>query len=180
MNIYVGNLPHATTDAQLREVFEQYGSVDSAAIIKDRETGQSRGFGFVEMPNAQEAETAIESMNGNSFGGRTLTVNEARPREERPRSGGGFNRGGGGGNRSGGGDYGNKRSGGGGDYGNKRGGGGGGDYGNKRGGDDYERHGSGEYERRGGGGYSDGGRRQGGGRSGGPQRGNGGGGRRGY
>lgn len=83
MNIYVGNLPHRTTESELREAFEAYGEVNSAAIIKDKFTGDSRGFGFVEMPNRSEAESAINEMNGQDFGGRTLTVNEARPREER-------------------------------------------------------------------------------------------------
>jgi RNA recognition motif-containing protein len=129
MNIYVGNLPHRTTENELREAFEAYGEVSSAAIIKDKFTGDSRGFGFVEMPNKSEAENAINEMNGQDFGGRTLTVNEARPREER--SGGGGGRGGfsgGGGGRSGGG-YG----GGGGRSGGSRGGyGGGGRDGGRR------------------------------------------------
>lgn len=99
MNIYVGNLPHATTEDELRTAFEEFGSVSSAVIIKDRYTGKSRGFGFVEMPQKEEAESAINSLNGEDFGGRTLTVNEARPREERPRRGGGYG-GGGGGRRS--------------------------------------------------------------------------------
>ncbi|MDX1429148.1 MAG: RNA-binding protein [Rhodothermales bacterium] len=86
MNIYVGNLPHATTESQLREAFEEYGSVDSAAVIKDKFTGKSRGFGFVEMPDNGEAKKAIESLNGEDLGGRTLTVNEARQREERSRN----------------------------------------------------------------------------------------------
>lgn len=129
MNIYVGNLPHSTTEAELREAFEQYGSVSSASIITDKFTGDSRGFGFVEMPSKQEAENAINELNGQEFGGRRLTVNEARPREERPRSGGG---GGGGGRSSGGyGGGGGGRSGGGGGgrgngSGDRRGGSGGG------------------------------------------------------
>ena len=121
MNIYVGNLPHATTEDELREAFEEFGSVSSAVIIQDRETGKSRGFGFVEMPDDEEAREAISSLAGEEFGGRTLTVNEARPREER--SGGGNRRGGGGG-----GGYGGKREGG---YGKREGGEGG--YGKKRG-----------------------------------------------
>ena len=120
MNIYVGNLPHATSEDELREAFEEYGTVDKAAIIKDRETGRSRGFGFVEMPDSDEAQAAIEGMNGNEFGGRRLTVNEARPREDRPRGGGG---GGGGYGGGGGGGYG---GGGGGGYGGGGGGGRGG------------------------------------------------------
>lgn len=89
MNIYVGNLPRATTEEQLRQAFEAHGRVSSAAIIKDKFTGESRGFGFVEMPEKNEAQAAIAALNGKDFGGRTLTVNEARPREERPRMGGG-------------------------------------------------------------------------------------------
>lgn len=120
MNIYVGNLPHATTDSELREAFEEYGTVQSAAVIKDKFTGDSRGFGFVEMPDNSEAQEAIEQLNGQSFGGRTLTVNEARPREERS-GGSGYRSGnGGGGYRGGsGGGYGGgqRRSGNGGGYG---------------------------------------------------------------
>ncbi len=86
MNIYVGNLPHATTESELKDAFAEYGSVDSASIIKDKFTGRSRGFGFVEMPNAGEASDAINGLNGQDLGGRTLTVNEARPREQRSRS----------------------------------------------------------------------------------------------
>ncbi|MBM4423872.1 MAG: RNA-binding protein [Chloroflexi bacterium] len=89
MNIYVGNLPRATTEDELRTAFEAFGRVSSASIIKDKFTGESRGFGFVEMPEKNEAQAAIAAMNGKEFGGRTLTVNEARPREERPRTGGG-------------------------------------------------------------------------------------------
>ena len=84
MNIYVGNLSYQTADADLREVFEQYGSVTSARVIMDRETGRSKGFGFVEMDNAEEAEAAIRALDGAEVGGRNLRVNEARPREERP------------------------------------------------------------------------------------------------
>ncbi|HEX9726151.1 MAG TPA: RNA-binding protein [Vicinamibacteria bacterium] len=83
MNIYVGNLPFSTTEADLREAFERYGSVDSASIIVDRHTNQSRGFGFVEMPNSEEAKAAIEGLNGTDMSGRTLRVNEARARTER-------------------------------------------------------------------------------------------------
>ena len=86
MNIYVGNLPHATTESELRETFSAYGSVDSAAIVTDKFTGKSRGFGFVEMPDDSEAGTAIEELNGQDLGGRALTVNEARPREQRSES----------------------------------------------------------------------------------------------
>ncbi len=80
MNIYVGNLPFSTTAAELEEAFGQYGQVDSAAVISDRETGRSRGFGFVEMGNDEEARRAIEELDGADFGGRDLRVNEARPR----------------------------------------------------------------------------------------------------
>ena len=83
MNIYVGNLPHATTESELKEAFVEYGSVSSAAVIQDKFTGKSRGFGFVEMPNDGEAQNAIQGLNGQDLGGRTLTVNEARPREQR-------------------------------------------------------------------------------------------------
>jgi RNA recognition motif-containing protein len=85
-NLYVGNLPFQTTADDLVETFGQYGSVTRAQVITDRETGRSRGFGFVEM--AEGAEQAIESLSGAQFQGRTLTVNEAKPREDRPRSGG--------------------------------------------------------------------------------------------
>ncbi len=112
MNIYVGNLPHATTDQQLREAFEAFGEVTSASVIRDKYSGDSRGFGFVEMPDDGAAKEAIESLNDEDFGGRTLTVNEARPREKR--SGGsegrrsdsskGGGRGGRGGGRGGDGD----------------------------------------------------------------------------
>ncbi|MCH8123323.1 MAG: RNA-binding protein [Bacteroidetes bacterium] len=87
MNIYVGNLPHATSDSELKDAFGQYGSVDSAKIITDRETGRSRGFGFVEMPDDGDAAKAVQELNGQDFDGRPLTVNEARPRERRSGSG---------------------------------------------------------------------------------------------
>ncbi|HZN57618.1 MAG TPA: RNA-binding protein [Planctomycetota bacterium] len=86
MNIYVGNLSFKTTEDELRQAFEAFGQVSSVNIISDRETGRPRGFGFVEMANAEEGKKAVEAMNGTNFGGRTLTVNEARPRE--PRAGG--------------------------------------------------------------------------------------------
>jgi RNA recognition motif-containing protein len=98
-NIYVGNLSYRATEDQLREAFGQYGQVSQVSIIMDRETGRSRGFAFVEMPNSQEAQSAIENLNQQEVAGRRVTVNEARPREER--SGGG--RGGSGGGASGGG-----------------------------------------------------------------------------
>ena len=85
MNIYVGNVKYEMTGEQLQEMFSAYGEVSSARIISDRETGRSKGFGFVEMPNDSEALAAIEATNEKEIGGRTLKVNEARPREERPR-----------------------------------------------------------------------------------------------
>ena len=100
MNIYAGNLSWSVDDFMLREQFEQYGEVDRATVLKDRDTGRSRGFGFVEMPNDDEARAAIQALNGSDFEGRAMTVNEARPREERGNRGGG-NRGGYGGNRGG-------------------------------------------------------------------------------
>lgn len=88
--IYVGGLPYSTTDAQLSDLFAIHGAVASAKVITDRFTGQSRGFGFVEMSSSDEAQKAITALNGTEFGGRTLTVNEARPQE--PRGGGGGGR----------------------------------------------------------------------------------------
>ena len=119
-NIYVANLPYSTGDDELRSTFEEYGSVDKATVIKDRDTGRSRGFGFVEMSNDDEAAAAIENLNGTEMGGRPLTVNEARPRGDRPSGGGG------GGYRGGGGGGGYRGGGGGGGYGGggNRGGGG--------------------------------------------------------
>ncbi|HLT47906.1 MAG TPA: RNA-binding protein [Rubricoccaceae bacterium] len=100
MNIYVANFPHSTTEDELREAFEAYGAVSTVSVIKDKFTGQPRGFAFVEMPTKVEAKAAIEQLDGRDLGGRPLTVNEARPREER--SGGPGNRSGGrnGGRRS--------------------------------------------------------------------------------
>jgi cold-inducible RNA-binding protein len=83
MNIFVGNLAFTTTEAELGQIFASYGIVERVQIIMDRETGRSRGFGFVEMPDIAEARAAIAALNGTSLGGRALTVNEARPREER-------------------------------------------------------------------------------------------------
>jgi cold-inducible RNA-binding protein len=97
MKIFVGNLSREVSDDELREAFAAFGGVDSATVIKDKFTGQSRGFGFVEMPSASEAKAAIEGMNGKDLKGRTLNVNEARPREDR--GGGGRGRSGGGGYR---------------------------------------------------------------------------------
>ncbi len=88
MNIYVGNLSHEVTEEELRQAFEAFGQVESAAIIKDKFTGESRGFGFVEMPAKAEAEAAIADLNEKELKGRALNVNEARPREERGRGGG--------------------------------------------------------------------------------------------
>ena len=96
-NIFVGNLPFAITEDEVRGMFEPYGAVDRVAIMTDRETGRSRGFAFVEMTNEAEADRAITALNGKSIGGRALNINEARPRPERTGGGGGFNRGGGGG-----------------------------------------------------------------------------------
>ena len=83
MNIFVGNLAYSATDHGLRQLFEQYGAVDKISIITDRDTGRSKGFGFVEMPETQAAKAAIEGLNGTDLDGRALTVNEARPREPR-------------------------------------------------------------------------------------------------
>ncbi len=82
MNIYVGNLPYSTTDADLEAMFQQFGSVQSAKVIFDRETQRSKGFGFVEMANSDDGNKAIEALNGNEVGGRQLRVNEARPRTD--------------------------------------------------------------------------------------------------
>lgn len=98
--LYVGNLPYDTVDADLESMFSQAGTVKSAQVIKDRVSGRSKGFAFVEMSTAEEAQAAISRFNGQDFGGRALTVNLARPREERP---GGFRSGSGGGRRQGGG-----------------------------------------------------------------------------
>ena len=99
-NIYVGNLPFQTTEQELDAAFSAYGQVDRVQIVKDRDTGQPRGFAFVEMSSNADADKAMAALNGAELGGRTLTVNEARPREPRA---GGFGGGGGGGNRFGGG-----------------------------------------------------------------------------
>jgi RNA recognition motif-containing protein len=89
MNIYVGNLPYSVTDTDLRDTFEQYGQIDQVSLIMDRFTGESKGFGFVEMHSNAEADTAIKALNGSDLKGRTITVNQAKPRGERSgRSGG--------------------------------------------------------------------------------------------
>lgn len=95
--LYVGNLSYSVTDSSLEDQFSEFGAVVEAVVVQDRETGRSRGFGFVTMNDAAEADAAIEAMNGKEVDGRSLTVNEARPREDRPRGGGGGYRGGGGG-----------------------------------------------------------------------------------
>ena len=109
--LYVGNLPYNTADADLQTMFSQAGTVKSAQVIKDRESGRSKGFAFVEMSTSDEANAAINMFNGKDFNGRPLTVNLARPREERSGGGGGFRGGsGGGGSRRGGGDRDRDRS----------------------------------------------------------------------
>src|SRR3954453_11213311 len=117
-NIYVGNLPYDTTGDDLVQLFQSYGTVTSGQVIIDKFSGRSRGFGFVEMANDDEAKAAIDALNGSPFGGRPLTVNEARPREERGGGGGGGRGGYGGGGGGGGG-----RGGYGGGYGGGEGGG---------------------------------------------------------
>jgi len=158
--LYVGNLPYSVRDEDLQQSFGQFGSVTSAKVMMERDTGRSKGFGFVEMGSDAEAQAAINGMNGQPLGGRSVVVNEARPMEARPPRSGGFGGGGGGGYGGGGGGG---RSGGSGGYGGGSGGGGGG-YGG------------------GGGGGSDGGFRSpyGGGGGGGGRSGGGGGGRGGY
>ncbi len=132
LNLYVGNLPYSMNDQELNDLFSEIGQVRSAKVMSDRETGRSRGFGFVEMEDDGAGREAIEKLNGSDCGGRALVVNEARPREERPRGGGGYGGGGGRGGYGGGGGgrggYGGGNRGGGGGYGGggNRGGGGGG------------------------------------------------------
>jgi cold-inducible RNA-binding protein len=118
-NIFVGNLSFNTNEDELRQVFEAYGQVDRVSIMTDRDTGRSRGFGFVEMTNAEDAEKAIAALNGSQVGGRTINVNEARPKTERGGGGGG----GGGGGYGGGGGGGRDRGGRGGHGGHGGGGG---------------------------------------------------------
>ena len=131
--LYVGNLPYTVRDEDLQQSFGAFGSITSAKVMMERDTGRSKGFGFVEMGNDAEAQAAIAGMNGQSLGGRSITVNEARPMEARPPRTGGF---GGGGGGYGGGGGGGDRSGGGGGYGGGGGGrsGGGGGYGGGGGG----------------------------------------------
>ena len=134
--LYVGNLPYSVRDEDLQQSFGQFGAVTSAKVMMERDTGRSKGFGFVEMASDAEAQAAINGMNGQPLGGRSITVNEARPMEARPPRTGGFGGGGGGygggggggGDRSGGGGYGGGggRSSGGGYGGGDRSGGGGG------------------------------------------------------
>jgi len=123
MKLYVGNLAFQTSSEDLQELFAQAGTVESASVVEDRETGRSRGFGFVEMSSKEEGEAAIAKFNGQEVNGRSLNVNEAKPREDR--GGGGGGRGGGGGGRGGYGGGGGGNRGGGGGYG---GGGGGNRY----------------------------------------------------
>ncbi|MBL0729048.1 RNA-binding protein [Piscinibacter sp. HJYY11] len=149
--LYVGNLAYSIRDDDLQQAFSQFGTVSSAKVMMDRDTGRSKGFGFVEMGSDAEAQSAINGMNGQALEGRALVVNEARPREERP---GGFRSGGGGGYGGGGG-----RSGGGGGYG----GGGGGGYGGGGGGGRGGYGGGGGGRSGGGGGYGGGGGGYGGG-----------------
>src|SRR5215510_955701 len=119
MKLYVGNLSFATSGQDLEQLFAQAGTVESASVVEDRETGRSRGFGFVEMATKEEGEAAISQFNGKELSGRALKVNEAKPRE--PRSGGGGGRGGFGGGRGGfGGGRGGGRGGNGGGYGGNR------------------------------------------------------------
>jgi RNA recognition motif-containing protein len=113
MKLYVGNLSFQTSSEDLQQLFAQAGTVESATVVEDRDTGRSRGFGFVEMASKEEGEKAIQQFNGTDLNGRNLTVNEARPREDRGNRGGG-GRGGFGGNRGGGGGRGGYGGGGGG------------------------------------------------------------------
>jgi len=137
--LYVGNLPYSFRDEDLQQAFAAHGNVTSAKVMMERDTGRSKGFGFVEMGSDAEAQTAINEMNGQQFGGRGLVVNEARPMEPRPPRSGGFGGGAGGGGggyggggRSGGGGVGGGAGGGGYGGGGRSGGGGGGGYGGGR------------------------------------------------
>ena len=142
--LYVGNLPYSVRDGDLEQSFGQFGTVTSAKVMMERDTGRSKGFGFVEMGSDAEAQAAINGMNGQPLGGRSLVVNEARPMEPRPPRSGGGGYGGGGGGYGGGG----REGGGGGGYGG----------GGREGGGGY---GGGGGRREGGGGYGGGGRREG-------------------
>jgi len=106
-NLYVGNLPHSTSETELRNLFEPHGQVERVSMVTDRETGRSRGFAFVEMTDSGEAEKAVAALNGTELGGRTLKINEAKPKTDKPRGGQGFGRSGGGRHEGGGGrdDY---------------------------------------------------------------------------
>ena len=126
--LYVGNLPYSVRDNDLEQAFGQYGGVTSAKVMMERDTGRSKGFGFVEMGSDAEAQAAIAGMNGQSLGGRSLVVNEARPMEARPPRTGGGGYGGGGGGYGGGGGGGGRREGGGGYGGGGSRDGGGGDF----------------------------------------------------
>ncbi|MEY4766783.1 MAG: hypothetical protein RI907_3456 [Pseudomonadota bacterium] len=148
--LYVGNLAYSVRDDSLQQAFAEFGTVTSAKVMMDRETGRSKGFGFVEMGSDAEAQAAINGLNGQPVAGRAVVVNEARPREERPA---GFRSPYGGGNGGGGGYGGGRREGGGGGYGGGREGGGGGYGGGREGGGGY-----GGGRREGGGGYGGGGR----------------------
>jgi hypothetical protein len=152
--LYVGNLPYSVRDGDLEQAFGEFGAVTSAKVMMERDTGRSKGFGFVEMGSDDEAQAAINGMNGQPLGGRNVVVNEARPMEARPPRTGGGGFGGGGGGYGGG-----RREGGGGYGGGREGGGGGGGFGGGR---------------EGGGGYGGGGRREGGGGYGGGEGGGGG------
>jgi hypothetical protein len=142
--LYVGNLPYSVRDGDLEQAFGQFGAVTSAKVMMERDTGRSKGFGFVEMGTDEEAVAAVNGMNGQPLGGRSIVVNEARPMEDRPPRTGGF--GGGGGRREGGGGYGGGAGGGygGGGGGGGYGGGGGGGYGGGGGGGRREGGGGGE------------------------------------
>src|SRR6185436_15296422 len=131
--LYVGNLPYSVRDEDLQQSFGQFGAVTSAKVMMDRDTGRSKGFGFVEMASDAEAQAAINGMNGQPLGGRSVVVNEARPMESRPPRTGGYGGGGGGGYGGGGGGYGGGGSGAGGGGGRREGGGG---YGGRGGGGD--------------------------------------------
>jgi RNA recognition motif-containing protein len=160
--LYVGNLAYGVRDDELQQAFAQFGTVTSAKVMMDRDTGRSKGFGFVEMGSDAEAQAAIEGMNGQSLSGRDIVVNEARPREERP---GGFRGPYGGGGGGGGGGYGGGGSGGGGGGGRSGGGGYGGGGGGGRtggGGGGYGGGGGGRSGGGGGGGYGGGGGSRGG------------------